>query len=186
MQYGNVHLTANCSHFTTASFAEPLQLCVHHVISPESNFHFQLAAGATKHGHRTIVFTTGFTKFRHESEMRCDRRPEVELKLGVHQKSRRFPNDKTLRPVPTPAVFDLFTKQAKNTCLNLARFLFTAASQFKGPIQPKQQRRCINCTQYTLATIGKIHTRLICRCVAGFTVQICTKAAKQTRFPVGP
>ena len=42
--------------------------------------------------------------------------------------------------------------------LNLARFLFTAANQLKGPIQPRQQRRCINCTQYTLATIGKIHT----------------------------
>ena len=72
------------------------------------------------------------------------------------------------------------------TSLNLARFLFTAANQLKGPIQPRQQRRCINCTQYTLATIGEIHTRLIYRCVAGFTVQICTKAAKQTRFPVGP
>ena len=56
--------------------------------------------------------------------------------------------------------------------LNLAQFLFAAANQLKGPVQPKQQRRCINCTQYTLATTAEIHTRLIYRCVAGFTVQV--------------
>ena len=83
-----------------------------------------------------------------------------------------LPSCLPLSPVLSPFLLVTVSVVSPFLCLNLAQFLFAAANQLKGPVQPKQQRRCINCTQYTLATTAEIHTRLIYRCVAGFTVQV--------------